>query len=113
MKIDKTVISLKGIRFGFTQDGKEIARVFLYVMKNDLHEEPFGLIEDLFVNESSRGKGLGTKLVNEVISAAKELQCYKVLATSRLTREKVHGFYKQLGFKNYGIEFRIDFDKNK
>jgi GNAT superfamily N-acetyltransferase len=77
-------------------------------MTNDLHAQPFGLLEDLFVDESQRGSGLGTALVREVIAAAREAGCYKLVATSRASRPKVHELYERLGFQNYGIEFRID-----
>jgi GNAT superfamily N-acetyltransferase len=59
-------------------------------MTNDLHEAPFGLMEDVFVAESERGSGLGTALVREVIAAARDAGCYKLIATSRASRPKVH-----------------------
>jgi GNAT superfamily N-acetyltransferase len=98
----------RGIRFSIRDDGGEVARAYLYVMSNDLHEEPFGLLEDVFVAESERGGGLGTLLVNEVIAAAREAGCYKLVATSRASRPKVHELYERLGFANYGIEFRLN-----
>lgn len=98
----------QGIRFSCRHDGTEVARAYLYVMANDLHDEPFGLMEDVFVHEAQRGNGLGTKLVEEVISAAKELGCYKLIATSRESRPKVHELYLRLGFADHGREFRMD-----
>jgi GNAT superfamily N-acetyltransferase len=74
-------------------------------MINDLHKEPFGLLEDV----SQRGGGLGSALVKEVIAAARELGCYKLVATSRTSRSKVHELYERLGFEKHGVEFRIDF----
>lgn len=60
------------------------------------------------VVENKRSEGLGTKLVNQVIEAAKEQGCYKLVATSRKSRPKVHQLYERLGFKEHGLEFRID-----
>ena len=99
----------EGIRFSVSSNGAEVARAYLYLMHNDLHQEPFGLMEDVFVDESQRGDGLGTKLVNEVVAAAKENGCYKLIATSRDSRPKVHDLYRRLGFSDHGREFRIDF----
>ena len=79
-------------------------------MTNELHRAPFGLMEDVFVDESQRGEGLGSKLVNEIISAAKEACCYKLIATSRDSRPKVHELYRRLGFADHGREFRMDID---
>lgn len=90
-------------------EGREVGRTFLYILQNDLHKRSFGFMEDVFVNEDSRGKGVGKRLVTEVIEKAKENNCYKLVCTSRYEREKVHQLYKKLGFKDYGKEFRIDF----
>lgn len=98
-----------GLRFSIRDGRDEVARAYLYLMTNDLHAEPFGLLEDVYVAESHRGRGLGTALVNEVIAAAREARCYKLIATSRTSRPKVHELYERLGFASHGVEFRIDF----
>lgn len=101
----------RGIRFSIDGASGEVARAYLYIMTNDLHDAPFGLLEDVFVAESERGGGLGTALVNEVIAAARGAGCYKLVATSRALRPKVHELYERLGFTNYGIEFRMNLEK--
>ncbi|MEI7709173.1 MAG: GNAT family N-acetyltransferase [bacterium] len=90
------------------ENGKVLGRAYLYIMFNDLHKEPFGFIEDVFVEEGNRGKGIGTKLVNEVVAEAKRQNCYKVICTSRHAKTEVHGLYEKLGFQDHGKEFRID-----
>ena len=107
MKIKRESRPARGIRFSIGGDDGEIARAYLYVMTNDLHAEPFGLLEDVYVDESQRGSGLGTALVREVIAAAREAGCYKLIATSRASRPRVHELYERLGFANYGLEFRL------
>ena len=109
MDIQKQTISVSGIKLFIEDDGKEVARAFLYLLKNDLHEEPFGFMEDVFVEENFSSQGLGTKIVEELIKVAKENNCYKLIATSRYARPKVHVMYERLGFKDQGKEFRIDF----
>ena len=109
MVVNRETRAAQGIRFSIERDGVEVARAFLYLMTNDLHERPFGLMEDVFVDESQRGNGLGTTLVGEVIAAAKDAQCYKLIATSRDARPKVHELYRRIGFSDHGREFRIDF----
>ena len=109
MEISCKDISACGKKFFVEKDSKEIARAYLYVMHNDLHTSPFGLLEDVYVDESFRGKGVGTELVKKVIKEAKKLGCYKLIGTSRHSRLKVHGLYLKLGFKDWGKEFRIDF----
>jgi GNAT superfamily N-acetyltransferase len=67
-------------------------------------------MEDVYVNSNYRGKGLGTSLVKKIIEMAKEQGCYKLVATSRHSRERVHKIYESLGFKNFGIEFRMNLE---
>ena len=112
-KINKKSVKAEGIKFFVKKDGKEVARAFLYVMRNDLNKKPFGFLEDLFVDESLRGQGIGTELLNNVISEAKKLGCYKLVGTSRHERENVHKMYEKIGFKNFGIEFKMYFDDKK
>jgi len=108
MDIQHRSIQARGIRFAVEQGGKEVAHAYLYFMHNDLHETPFGLMEDVFVEEALRGQGVGTILVDQVIEAAKAEGCYKLIATSRASRPKVHDLYQRLGFEQYGIEFRMN-----
>lgn len=117
MEIKTNTVEAKGIKFAIVESDpqccqgadREIARAYLYLMRNDLHQEPFGLMEDVHVAEDYRGKGLGTKLVRQVIQAAKQEGCYKLIATSRKSRPQVHQLYKRLGFQEHGLEFRINF----
>jgi GNAT superfamily N-acetyltransferase len=109
MEIKENKKNCIGFKFSVKENGKEIGRAYLYLMNNDLHSQPFGLMEDVFIDESQRGKGAGTALVKHIIKTAKKLGCYKLIATSRHSRPKVHRLYEKLGFKDYGKEFRIDF----
>lgn len=109
MKTETIGVWCFGQRFGVVSDGVEVAHAYLYVLKNDLHSDPFGLLEDVFVGSDMRGQGVGSELVRKVIAAAKEADCYKLIATSRTKRQKVHDLYIKLGFMDYGKEFRIDF----
>lgn len=59
MDIQRRSINATGIRFAFEQDGKKVARAYLYLMHNDLHVTPFGLVEDVFVDEGLLGQGVG------------------------------------------------------
>jgi len=60
MKVDRQDRTASGIRFSVNEDGREIARAYLYVMTNDLHDAPFGLLEDVFV--MSRNEEAGSVL---------------------------------------------------
>ena len=107
--ITTTERAARGIRITATDDrGAECGRVYLYILHNDLHQEPFGFIEDMFVREDMRKHGVGSQLLEKLLATAKEAGCYKVLGTSRFAREDVHAWYEKRGFTKCGYEFRID-----
>ena len=89
--------------------GKPAGRAYLYVLFNELHKEPYGLLEDVFVDEAFRGQGIGSKLLQMVIDEAKARGCYKLVADSRYSRPEVHAWYAASGFTDYGKEFRMQF----
>lgn len=97
-------------RIGEQRDGKEIGHAWLYLIYNDLHKDPYGLIEDVKVLEEYEGQGIGRNLLGAVIDMAKSYDCYKIIATSRDdgTRPKVHAWYERAGLIRYGLEFRMN-----
>ena len=96
------------IKITAEENGVVLGSAYLYIMFNDLHKEPFGFLDNVFVNDENRGKGFGTKIVENAITEAKKQNCYKLICTSRYESQKVHTLYIKLGFKDYGKEFRID-----
>lgn len=100
---------IDGLKFTAEENGQIIGRVFLYVLKNDLHQERFGLMEDIFVEPAFRSRGIGGELVKAVIAEAKIQGCYKLICTSRRENSKAGVFYERFGLKNHGAEFRMDF----
>src|SRR5476649_2511562 len=109
MKLKKTVQkNVTGIKIIYLDGQKEVGRAYLYLLKNNLHTEPFGLLEDVFVHEKYREQGLGSKLVLAVIAEAKKRKCYKLIATSRNSKPQLRKFYKRFGLNVWGVEFRKD-----
>ncbi|MBT4446279.1 GNAT family N-acetyltransferase [archaeon] len=97
------------IRISLTDDSdQEIARAYIFLITNDLHDQPYALLEDVFVAEEHRGKGFGKQLIEHAVKKARDLGCYKLIGTSRNERPKVHQFYEKLGFDRHGFEFRLN-----
>ena len=110
MEIHERPARAEGLRVAIQEDGREVARAYLYLAENDLHPgQWFGLLEDVFVDESVRGRGHATVLVRHVIEEAHRRKCYKLIATSRDERTRVHDLYRRLGFEEWGREFRLNF----
>lgn len=108
MQLKTTGISASGMKMTLEEHGQQVGRGFLYLLHNDLHAEPFGLMEDIFVEEAFRGKGYGEKITQALIEEAKRRGCYKLICTSRFSNERAHHLYEKLGFKKHGNEFRMD-----
>ncbi|OGI74361.1 hypothetical protein A2737_01845 [Candidatus Nomurabacteria bacterium RIFCSPHIGHO2_01_FULL_41_71] len=89
------------------ENGSVLGWAYLYIIFNEQGKGPYGFLEDVFVNEENRGKGIGTQLVQAVIAEAKKIKCYKIVGTSRYERPEVHAMYTKLGFKDYGKEFKM------
>lgn len=111
MKIEKRETSKqKGIKFIIKRGNEDIASAYLYILYNDFHKRPFSIIEYVIVNKAYRSQGLGTRIVRAMIDEAKKQDCYKLLLWSRYSKPRVHSLYKKLGFKDWGKEFRMDFN---
>lgn len=108
MNIIKTKIHPGGLKVTIFNDKKTIGSLYLYFLYNDLHKEPFAFIENVNVELEFRSQSFGSRLINEAIKLAKEKKCYKIICTSRNSRELVHKFYIKCGFKDYGKEFRLN-----
>ena len=105
--IDK--VDVVGHRFSLNnENGREIGHAYLYVLKNDLHQQPFAFIEDIEIKEAHQGSGHGTILLQEIEKWARLFKCYKIVACSRTSRTNVHRFYQEAGFSERGKEFRKD-----
>ncbi len=110
MEVKETLADCRGFRFALLDEsGEEIGSVRLYIMKNDDHMKPLGLMENLRIRKDRQGLGFGTGLIRAAIEKAEDCGCYKLIATSRSSRAQVHRLYAKLGFKDYGKEFRLDF----
>lgn len=96
------------VRFSARDGNKESGRIWLYVLQNDLHPEPWGHLEDLFVDDAYRNQGVGTQLLKTAAAEAKVRGCYKLIFTTRHSKPDTIAWYEKFGFKNYGVEFRMD-----
>jgi len=55
-------------------------------------------IENVFVDDSARGRGVGTAMMQWAIDLAKRRGCFRVQLTTNRARTRAHAFYERLGF---------------
>jgi len=93
------------------ENGKIIASCYICVIPNLTRGgKSIGFIENVITNMEYRKRGIGKKIMENVIKFAKEQNCYKVVLQSGNKRTDAHEFYKSLGFdgeskKAYELRF--------
>ena len=91
------VVGNKGVAIIVAKDGKRIVGMgFLYLMVHIGRRT--GHIEDVVVDEAFRGQGLGEKIVQKLIAAARENNLGTIYLTSRPSRVAANKLYQKLGF---------------
>jgi len=81
---------------------KVVASATLLMEQKFIHQcSHVGHIEDVVVDSSQRGKGLGKELINYLMEKAKQAQCYKVILDC--DQDKI-SFYQKCGLTEKGIE---------
>jgi len=93
------VAEIEGIVVGF---------VNFTTRKTILHRGLSGLIDEIIVAKSYRGKGVGKQLLSSVIEKSRQLGCCEVEVSTEKTNAKAREFYRQCGFTERGVLFEID-----
>ncbi|OGY24398.1 MAG: hypothetical protein A2126_04945 [Candidatus Woykebacteria bacterium GWB1_45_5] len=88
--------------------GKIISTCAIYYIEVPVRNRPYAFLEGLVVDESARGHGVGTKMFDKILELARARNCYKIIFTSGADRTDAHKLYEKLGFKKWGLEFRMD-----
>jgi len=94
----RKIVSWDGNRLLIARSGKQAVGMLTLVM----FPIPTGLrawIEDVVVDESARGHGIGAALTQEAIRLAQAVGARTVDLTSRPSRESANRLYERLGFE--------------
>ena len=80
-------------------DGQVAATTYLNVIPNLTRSlRPYAVVENVVVDESLRGKGLGKRIMAGTLDRAWVLGCYKAMLQSGSQRASTHAFYRACGF---------------
>jgi ribosomal protein S18 acetylase RimI-like enzyme len=71
-------------------------------------------IEDVIVEETVNGQGIGRRLIESMLERARELGCRTVDLTSRPSREAANALYRKVGFEPRETNvYRYDLDEGR
>jgi GNAT superfamily N-acetyltransferase len=80
-------------------NGPVVATTYLNVIPNITRSaSPYALIENVVVEESLRGTGLGKEIMSATLDVAWEVGCYKAMLMTGSCKPATHAFYKACGF---------------
>ena len=86
-----------------------IANLYLQPYKKLAHQSLFAII----VDEKYRGKGIGTKLLQELISLAKERFKLELIHLEVYEGNPAIRLYERLGFQQYGMQKKFVKDQGQ
>lgn len=90
------------------RDGAIVGAFALLIMDNLGHMgAPSAIVEQVVVDPAAHGSGVGTAMMRHAMAIASERNCYKLVLSSNIKRERAHAFYDGLGFERHGISFRV------
>lgn len=82
----------------------------LLVMDNLGHlGTPSAVLEDVVVDATLRGMGIGKRMMEYAHELCRQKGCYKMTFSSNRNREAAHRFYESLGFQRHGYSFFITY----
>ncbi|MEM9465821.1 MAG: GNAT family N-acetyltransferase [Actinomycetota bacterium] len=80
-------------------DGRVAATAYLNVIPNLTRSlRPYGVVENVVVDEGLRRTGLGRRLIEGTLERAWALGCYKVMLSTGSRQASTHAFYRACGF---------------
>lgn len=94
------ILGSPGLRlFVLELDGVVVATTYLNVIPNITRSaSPYAVIENVVVEESLRGTGLGKKITASTLEAAWAAGCYKAMLMTGSRSPGTHAFYRACGF---------------
>src|SRR5579863_2117805 len=96
----ESILSASGLHlFVLEYDGAVVATTYLNVIPNITRSaSPYAVIENVVVEETLRGTGLGKQITAGTLRAAWDAGCYKAMLLTGSRKPATHAFYRACGF---------------
>jgi N-acetylglutamate synthase-like GNAT family acetyltransferase len=101
------IIATGGAVFGAYRGSKIVGTCTLNVCANlSWSGRPYGIVENIIVTKSERGKGIGKSLLLFARRMAESKNCYKVALMAKPEGPEVESFFKSAGFLGDSVGFQ-------
>ncbi len=87
-----------------------IGLIHFSTRKTALHPTPSALIDELIVNQSYRGKGIGSELLKAAIEKCRQMGCCELEVSMESSNQKAIEFYQKHGFTEEAILLEMDLE---
>ncbi len=88
--------------------GHAVGTLTLFVLPLLAHGgQPSMVVDDVAVDPSTQGLGIGRALMNAAMQMARQQGCYKLALSSNLKRHAAHAFYEHIGLQQHGLSFFV------
>ena len=77
--------------------------ITVWLRESLFHSGHVALIEELIVDESSRGQGIGSRLVDHMVAYCAQLGCAEVEVSTEAENRAARTFYARHGFVEQGV----------
>ena len=77
--------------------------ITIWLRESLFHGGPVALIDELIIDESSRGQGIGSQLIDHVVAYCARLGCEEVEVSTEADNLAARGFYARHGFVERGV----------
>jgi GNAT superfamily N-acetyltransferase len=92
------------------KDGFVAGTLFVQIIPNLSHDaRPWGAMENMVVDRRYHRQGIGRLLMEYALDRCREAGCFKVQLLSHKKRLVAHRFYRDLGFEESALGFRLYF----
>ncbi len=105
--------TLRGFGVRESEDGPLLGLTHYLLHETSWSAKPMCYLQDLFVDESLRGKGLARKLILKVAETAKELDCYKCYWSTQENNVQARLLYDKVAIYHGFIKYDFDYSKMK